>query len=421
MPNLVRYSKQSIIYFAGDSDDRIFILQTGTVILTSIDPEYNKPSVETIKPGEFFGVKSALGHFVREETATSTTECTAIVMTIAEFDHMLSINPQLIFKMLHAFSAQLRRIHKKIESILDDTMSRRRSQPANMRTLAQCFFDDEQYRSCCDVCLKLLHHFPDAPHKQEIKKLYNNSKMRYQQLARLPARMGGSGDQNQDFVVNFAALQHFQLPAFKRFSKLYQPGQVIISEFEPGDSFYLIQEGRVQTLKLVAEAKKNLDILNPGEFFGEMAILDNSPRSATCMAITKVRCLEFNKDNFQTLIAGNPHAAFILLKMFCKRIYDQKRRLKILTTKDLPTRIAAVFVMYDEMIPPAMRPSDEKRVFFVTVQEIAHWAGLSQEAAQDEISRYAERHKIEVLTETITVFNIGDMRRQVEMHELVHL
>ena len=64
MPKVIQYTKGSIAYFEGDQDDRIFILQKGLIILTSIDQETGHTSTEQVKPGEFFGVKSALGHFV---------------------------------------------------------------------------------------------------------------------------------------------------------------------------------------------------------------------------------------------------------------------------------------------------------------------------------------------------------------------
>ena len=59
MPKAIQYTKGSIIYFAGDRDERIFILQQGLIILKSTDIETGMPKTEYIKQGEFFGVKSA--------------------------------------------------------------------------------------------------------------------------------------------------------------------------------------------------------------------------------------------------------------------------------------------------------------------------------------------------------------------------
>ena len=210
-----------------------------------------------------------------------------------------------------------------------------------------------------------------------------------------------------------SSLRLFSLPAFERFAKNYEPGQVIISEYEPGDCFYLIQSGRVQLVKCVNGTKKNLDILKPGEFFGEMAILDNSPRSATCVAAGNVKCLEFNKENFELLITGNPQMALLLLKLFCKRIYDQKRRFRILVVKDLQARISDVFLMLDEMNPVSNEVERQRR-FNVSVSDISHWAGLSIDITRDEINKLVERRKIEVYDNYIIVNNINELRRLYE-------
>ena len=404
MPKAVQYTKGSIIYFAGDRDERIYILQKGLVILTSTDIETGAPVTEQVKTGEFFGVKSSLGHFPREETATVLQDTIAITMSLQEFETIFSSNKEVILKMLRVFSGQLRQIHKKTESILKQKVNE--NQADGMFSVAKSFYQDEQYRACCDVCIKYLTHYPTAPDKDSVAKIYADAKLRADKLknrrpvAATPASAEG-------------ALKQFSLPAFDRFAKKYEPEQVIISEFEPGNSFYLIQSGEVQLVKCVNGTKKNLDILKPGEFFGEMAILDNSPRSATCMAIGPVECLEFNKENFALLITGNPQLALILLKLFCKRIYDQKRRLRILTIKDLPARIADVFLMYDEMNPVG-NPIEHTRKFNVTVADIAHWAGLTPEVTRDEINKYVEKRKLEVYDNYMIVTNIADMKRTVD-------
>ena len=64
------------------------------------------------------------------------------------------------------------------------------------------------------------------------------------------------------------------LTQFDRFKVTFQKGDHIFCEYEPGDSFYLIQTGRVQIVKIIGEIEKMVDILQPGEIFGEMAILE---------------------------------------------------------------------------------------------------------------------------------------------------
>lgn len=410
MPKAMQYTKGSIIYFAGDKDERIFILQRGLIILTSTDIETGAAVTEQVREGEFFGVKSALGHFPREETVTSITDAVTIAMTVAEFEHLFSSNKQIIMKMLQVFSNQLRTIHKKTESILSSNTEV--NQLTGMQAVAQSFYDDEQYKACCDVCMKFLTRFSNAPSKAEIAKLYTDSKKRYDLSLQHSTKTSIMEAQPVNTATS-AALKQFSLPAFSRFAKTYQPGSVIICEYEPGDCFYLIQSGQVQLVKCVNGSLKNLDILMPGEFFGEMAILENTPRSATCMAADTVEVLEFSKENFQILIAGNPQIALMLLKLFCKRIYDQKRRFKILCIHDLQARIADVLLMFDEM-NPVLNPNDRTRKFNLTIQDLAHWSGLPVETVRDEVNKFVEKRKLEVYENTITVTNIIDMRRMVD-------
>ena len=405
MPKVVQYTKGSIIYFAGDIDDRIYILQKGLVILTSNDIETGSPVTEQVKNGEFFGVKSSMGHFPREETATALQDSVVVTMTLREFEVIFSSNKDVILKMLRVCSGQLRQIHKKTESMLKNKLET--NQADGMFSVAKSFYKDEQYRACCDVCIKYLTNYPTAPDKEAVAKIYADAKLRAEKLKQRREKMGAIP------TITEGALKQFSLPAFNRFAKKYEPEEVIISEFEPGNSFYLIQSGEVQLVKCVNGTKKNLDILKPGEFFGEMAILDNSPRSATCMAIGNVECLEFNKENFSILITGNPQLALILLKLFCKRIYDQKRRLRILAIKDLALKVADVFLMYDEM-EPVQNPAEHSRKFNITVSDVSHWAGLSPEVTRTEINKYVEKRKLEVFDTYMIVSNIAELRRTVE-------
>ncbi|MBN2874531.1 MAG: Crp/Fnr family transcriptional regulator [Spirochaetales bacterium] len=205
------------------------------------------------------------------------------------------------------------------------------------------------------------------------------------------------------------------LAAFTRFARTYQPGEIIFSEFEPGDSFYLIQAGRVRITKIVGDIEKNIDILSAPEIFGEMAILEGAPRSATAIALETVKVLEFNRANFEILMMGNPQIALRLLKVFTKRIYDQKRRFMILTLEDPQAKIADVFLMLDET-QGSVNQSEldgDKREFKVTVDDVAHWAGMNTAEVQTLLGHFANQRRVELYQDRIVVKNINDFIRFV--------
>jgi len=202
------------------------------------------------------------------------------------------------------------------------------------------------------------------------------------------------------------------LSMFERFAVTFQKNDIIFCEYEPGDNFYLIQAGSVAIVKIMGEIEKIIDILQPGEIFGEMAILEEAPRSATAIAYEKVKALEFNRQNFEVLMMGNPQIALKLMKLFTKRIYDQKRRFMILTLEDVQARVADVFVMLSETQPTEEDDKDE-RTFKTSVDDIAHWAGLSVAQTKQVVNHFAAQRRIEVYPDKIVVKNINDFSRFV--------
>jgi CRP-like cAMP-binding protein len=206
------------------------------------------------------------------------------------------------------------------------------------------------------------------------------------------------------------------LASFTRFARTYDPGELIFAEYEPGDSFYLIQSGRVKISKIVGDLEKTIDILQPPEIFGEMAILEGAPRSATAQAIDTVKVLEFNRANFEVLMMGNPQIALRLLKLFTKRIWDQKRRFMILTLEEPQAKVADVFLMLAETSTAVQSNAEqegEKREFKVTIDDVAHWAGMTSQEVQAILGHFANQRRVELFPDRIVVRNISDFSRFV--------
>lgn len=204
-----------------------------------------------------------------------------------------------------------------------------------------------------------------------------------------------------------------EFDTFKRFGVDKKAGEIIFCEYEPGDAFYLIQVGKVKIVKIVGDVEKTIDILNPGEFFGEMALLEQAPRSATALALTDVRLLEFNQQNFDVLMQGNPQIVLNILKIFSKRIYDQKRRFMILKLEEIPARVADVFLMLDENMPKPENQDDLSRTFQTTPEDIAHWAGISVTKCVEVLTSLQNQRRIEISQGKIVVKNIAEFQRFV--------
>ncbi len=108
--------------------------------------------------------------------------------------------------------------------------------------------------------------------------------------------------------------------------KSFQQGDVIFSQGDPGDGLYVVLEGLVQMSALVNDKERRvLSRVGPGDFFGEMAMFDNEPRSATARAEQPSRVVFITREDFLKVLASNPALALCLMREFSLRMRDSNR------------------------------------------------------------------------------------------------
>ncbi len=96
----------------------------------------------------------------------------------------------------------------------------------------------------------------------------------------------------------------------------YQPGQIIVTQGTPGQAFYLVLAGRVEILR----DGTSLGAFGSGDFFGEMSLLDQAPRSATIRALDQTVCLMLSSWDFKALLEKHPSIAIKLLEVLSRRL-----------------------------------------------------------------------------------------------------
>jgi len=96
----------------------------------------------------------------------------------------------------------------------------------------------------------------------------------------------------------------------------YKPGQEIVAEGRVGDGFYIVLDGKVEVLK----GKRVLATLSNGQFFGEMSLIDEQPRSADVVAIQPTHCFALSTKAFFTLVRKHPELGLLLLKEAVKHL-----------------------------------------------------------------------------------------------------
>lgn len=112
--------------------------------------------------------------------------------------------------------------------------------------------------------------------------------------------------------------------------KIYHDAETIIKQGEQGDCMYVVQEGLVEIIKETDRGEVRLALRGKGEFFGEMAIFEREPRSATVRALGEARVLTIDKKNFLRRVYEDPSLAFHLVQSMSARIRELSTEVSLL-------------------------------------------------------------------------------------------
>ena len=99
-----------------------------------------------------------------------------------------------------------------------------------------------------------------------------------------------------------------------------EKGELLFAEGDPGNNMFVVLEGKLQAFLSQEQSKVVLTTLEKGQFFGEMSLLENEPRSASVEALEPTKVMVIHEDNFQKCICENPDLAFKIMKGLSNRL-----------------------------------------------------------------------------------------------------
>ena len=169
MPKSNGYKKDSIVYFQGDRADKIYILQNGLVELNAHSIETGEESRDIVQAGEFFGVKSALGGYPREEAATVLSDSTVMTFTVPEFEAFARGNTRIVFKMLKVFSNQLREVNKKLSKVTNEIAP---DPDDGLYSVAAFYFKQKKHKEAEYVLRRYIEAYPTGNNISQAKTQY---------------------------------------------------------------------------------------------------------------------------------------------------------------------------------------------------------------------------------------------------------
>ena len=208
-------------------------------------------------------------------------------------------------------------------------------------------------------------------------------------------------------VPLFSSLKDEELDAILNHSSKvnYPKNKIIFLEDEEGNELYMILKGSVKVVRISESGEEiTLAVLQKGDFFGEMSLLDGKPRSATVVSDEDSVLILFNKNNFEKVIEKYPRIALKLLKELTLRLRKADDLIGNLAFLNVSGRIAGILLQLAE--EHGQKTQDGVIVISrPTHQAIANMVGASRETVTRVLKRFEEKQYIMMSGKDITIFD----------------
>jgi CRP/FNR family cyclic AMP-dependent transcriptional regulator len=184
----------------------------------------------------------------------------------------------------------------------------------------------------------------------------------------------------------------------------YPKNSVILFEDDPGDALFIVVRGQVKVVLIGEDGREViLSVLGRGDFFGEMSLLDDEPRSAHVIAMEDSELLVLRRDDFQRCLEETPRIALGLLRALSRRLRRADDKIGGLVLLDVTGRVARLLI---ELADEGDGVTILRRV---THHTIAQMIGSSRETVSRTMRDLVERKAIAVEGKTITIVSREDL------------
>jgi CRP-like cAMP-binding protein len=221
--------------------------------------------------------------------------------------------------------------------------------------------------------------------------------------------------QTADFLTSvpmFSGLQRDELLKFAELTRerTYPKGSVILFQGDPGDSLYVLRQGRAKVVLIGEDGREViLGVLEPGAHFGELALIDDQPRSAHVIAMEDSQLLILRREDFRRRVEANPSVAWALLTELSRRLRRADQKIGGLVLLDVPGRISRLLL---DLSAESTNGMIEKPL---THQTIAQMIGASRETVSRAMKEFQEEGLIRVERRRIAVANRDALEKRAQV------
>lgn len=386
--SFVNFKKDAYIIVEGKQNaDRFFIIRSGKVRLFKMVEVVEEEAGNILGPGDSFGVESTMSNHSYIETAQAVTDCTLISVHRDQYGPLIEKNSPVAMKIIMSFSKRMRYLDEALTRLtLKNTAE---ADPSHLFRVAEYYAKQSQYNSAFFAYYQYLKLCPRGAHaavaKERLAKIKPYSKAVY---------LDGSTDD---------------------FNRFYPKDAMIMSEGMPGSELYIIQKGAVKITKIVDNSEVLLAVLKTGDIFGEMALLENKPRSANAIAFEDATLLAVNKANFERMVASQPQIVTRLTTLLAERIWLIYKQLANTLLPDPLGRLYDALLIQIEKNRVPIR-AGTPYTFDFGPKELTGMVGFSPNEGTLYIHKLLENNKVRLVDNKFSVTDVAEIEKETEIY-----
>ena len=184
-------------------------------------------------------------------------------------------------------------------------------------------------------------------------------------------------------------------------------GATIFSKGDPGNSLIAVISGTVKISISSPDGRSAiLNLIGPGEIFGEVAVLDGHARTADAIANTSCEIFVIDRRDFLPFVSSQPALAMKFIELLCARLRWTSDQVEEVILQDLPGRLASALIRLTERHDK----TKGERTIAVTQQEISEMVGMTRESINKQLRSWAVRNWVRLEHGAIVVLEPGSLR-----------
>lgn len=366
-----------IIVEGKENNDHFYIIQSGNVIC-----QKGANGVKTrLGAGDFLGVVSCFANRPQIETIIAESDVIAISVQRSQYSDLIVNNTPVALKIIKTFASRMRYMNEQLTKL----------------TLHKIESDNYD------------HVYHIAQYYEKMAK-YDVAVFGYYQYLKtkptgtylIPAQEKFKALKPKTHAVYFESTPDM--------TRQYPAETMIFSESTAGAEMFIIQDGQVSITKIVNGNEVVLAVLNKSDMFGEMALLENKPRSASAIAKTNCTLMVINRHNFNTMVSTQPQLISRLTTTLGERLWSMYRQLDNANIQNpLDKMIDMLSLQLEKNHTDFNTIGTKQKQTDFTVKELATMCGLDEIKTSQGISEFLNDPRFKLTDGKIFIKDITEV------------